>query len=253
MWSGSHLCFTQCCPDFPHFLTSLEIDAAASSLKKPRDIYPSAHSAPLLWLPGRRPSLGLLTSPADLCVCQPQNKKLAGSLLKPLPVSASVPTDSATDCHSASLWPEQAVLCCLHGLCRNLSSSASCHPIRWCIPVSPKGNSYFLQACHKHSVHLLTGLHKSNDPLTQIVLRKSENSHCPLSACSLAVSRGISLTHGKHFINLHLKNYTVAGSAQEDTHRREVLYLLTFTPNATVTAVASATNGLLVIKLSNTI
>lgn len=41
--------------------------------------------------------LGLLTPPADLSICQPQNKQLAGSLLKTLPVPASAPTDEATD------------------------------------------------------------------------------------------------------------------------------------------------------------
>lgn len=83
-------------------------------------------------------------------------------------------------------------------------------------------NSYFLQTHHNHTVHLLSGLHKSS-LLSYTLLWTNDSAEGLVGefslafVCSLAVSRGISLTHGKHVINLNLKKYIAAGSAQEDT------------------------------------
>lgn len=161
---------------FSLFLLSLEM-GCCPSLKNPGRFISepsSLRAVSLLWRLYRRPSsvyfLRLLTSPADLCVCQPQKKKkkLAGSVRKPLPVSASVPADSATDYHCASLST---------GLCRNFSSSSSCSPLDDAYLSSLNANSCFLQTRHNHTVHLLTGLPKSGYPLAhspeQITLHKA--------------------------------------------------------------------------------
>lgn len=111
-----------CCPDPAPF-------PAASSSITPRTFTPEPAAFPFGVFPGR-PSpvyfLGLLTPQADLRVCQPQYRQLAGSVLKPLPLSASAPTGSAADCRQPASGLSRLP-------CAVSTGSILLSPIRWCI------------------------------------------------------------------------------------------------------------------------